>query len=186
MSVILTVCLEFMKTGFFAVGGGFATLPFLFEMAKNYDWFTAKELTDMIAVSESTPGAIGINMATYAGSNAAGILGGIVSTLSLIFPPVVVVIIIARILEKFRGSKVVQGIMNALRPAALGLIAAAGYSLFITVFTRDSIGTGAFSDWFDWRGLIAFAIFVFLILKFKKHPVVYIAAGAAAGILFGL
>ena len=87
MSTLLTLMASFFKTGLFSVGGGLATLPFLYEMAANRpDWFTEADVADMIAISESTPGAIGINMSTYAGFTTAGIPGGILATLGLALP----------------------------------------------------------------------------------------------------
>ncbi len=185
MNSFLILMAEFFKTGLFAIGGGLATLPFLYEMSEEYGWFTSGELTNMLAVSESTPGAIGINMSTYAGVNAAGILGGILSTLALVSPSIIIIVIIAHFLEKFRDSKPVQNAMEGVKPAAIGLIAAAGWQIFIIVFgTDDFLGGTSVLDWFTWRELAIFAVILFLILKFDKHPIVYIISGAALGIIF--
>ena len=101
---LLRLMLEFIKTGLFSVGGGLATLPFLYEMSDATGWFSHADIADMIAVSESTPGAIGINMSTYAGFKTAGVLGGILATLALAFPSVVIILIIAKFLNKFRDN----------------------------------------------------------------------------------
>ena len=187
MNDLFVLIAEFFKTGLFAIGGGLATLPFLYEMSSKYGWFTSKELTDMLAISESTPGPIGINMSTYAGVNAAGIIGGIAATLALAAPSIIIIIIIARILEKFRDSKPVKDAMEGVKPAAIGLIASAGWQIFIIVFGTDSIFTGSdIISWFSWRELGIFAVMLFFILKFDKHPVVYIMCGAALGLLLGL
>ena len=123
---LLTLIVEFFKTGLFAVGGGLATLPFLSRMGEIYGWFTKEELANMIAVSESTPGAIGVNMATYVGYAQGGILSALLATLSLIAPSIIVICIIAGMLEKFQNSRVVQDAFSFIRPAVTGLIAAAG------------------------------------------------------------
>lgn len=99
---LITLFLEFFKIGLFSVGGGLATLPFLYKLAENYDWFTKVELIDMIAISESTPGPIGVNMATFAGFNTAGILGGVTATMGIVVPALLVIILIAKVLDKFK------------------------------------------------------------------------------------
>ena len=118
---------EFFKTGLFSVGGGLATLPFLYRMSETTGWFTASQLADFIAVSESTPGPIGINMATYVGYSTAGIPGALVATAGLVTPSVIIIIIIAGVIAKFRSSKYVDAIFYGLRPCSVGLIAAAGF-----------------------------------------------------------
>ena len=104
MNALLRLMFEFFKTGLFSVGGGLATLPFLYEMSDKTGWFTHADIADMIAISESTPGAIGINMSTYAGYKTAGIPGGILASLSLAAPSVIIILIIARFLKKFRDN----------------------------------------------------------------------------------
>lgn len=155
--IYLQLFWEFFKTGLFAIGGGLATLPFLQEMGQRTGWFTTHQLTDMLAVSECTPGAIGINMATYAGFQAAGFPGAVCSTLGIITPSIIVIIIVAGILKKFRDNKYVQALFYGLRPASSGLIGAAcvgvgavvlfdfgGVSIveFLTGFAIEA-GTGA-------------------------------------------
>lgn len=178
------LCCEMFKVGLFAIGGGLATLPFLFELAEKYSWFTTDELTNMIAVSESTPGPIGINMATYVGFKTGGVLGGILSTLSLVAPSIIVIFIIAGVLEKFRDSKVVKNLFYGLRAAVSGLLAAAVLGVMVQTF---SISLGAdFFALLDYKKLILFAILLFGVFKFKKHPLVYIGVGALMGAVFGL
>lgn len=99
---------EFFKTGLFAVGGGLATLPFLYQMAADTGWFTAQDIADLIAVSESTPGPLGVNMATYVGFKTLGVLGGVVSTLGLVAPSIIVIILISKVLDRFKESSIVQ------------------------------------------------------------------------------
>lgn len=175
---------EMFKVGLFSVGGGLATLPFLFELTEKYDWFTKEELTNMIAVSESSPGPIGVNMATYLGFKTGGIWGGITSTLALVTPSIIVILIISGILQKFRESKLVKNIFYGLRAAVAGLLAVS----VLSVLRQTLIMGGAESivAMLDYKKLILFGAIVFAVFKFKKHPLLYIGAGALAGIIFGL
>ncbi len=183
MITLFTLFFEFFKTGLFAVGGGLATIPFLSEMADKYPWFTQKTLSDMIAVAESTPGPIGVNMATYAGYTASGIIGGIIATLGLVAPAFIVTITVAKIFEKFKNSRLVQNAFYGLRPAVAGLIAAASWSLFkMTMFNE---GKTAFLEFVNVKSLVLFAIFTIVFLKFKKiNPILLIGIGALCGIVF--
>lgn len=180
--IYLTLFYEFFKAGLFAIGGGLATLPFLSRMADMYPWLTHAQLADMIAVSESTPGAIGINCATYAGFHAAGIPGAVVATLSLVLPRYLVILAVARVLEKFRQNTLVSHAFEGLRPAATGLIAAAGWSVLQTAVLG---GTGALG--LRYTALILFVVMMVLTnlpgLK-KLHPVLFIALGAVCGLVF--
>ena len=174
----LTLMFEFFKIGLFSVGGGLATLPFLFELSEKYNWFTASELTNMIAVSESTPGPIGVNMATYVGNTVGGVLGGITTTLSLVAPSLIVIYIIAGFLNKFRDNIYVKDLFYGLRAAVAGLIGSA----VVLVLLQTMINARAL----DTTKFLLFVILTVCVLKFKKHPIVYIAAGAVAGIVFKL
>jgi len=180
--VYIAMFLEFFKIGLFSVGGGLATLPFLFELTKKYDWFTAQELTNMIAVSEASPGPIGVNMATYAGYTTGGIMCGIVSTLALVLPSIIVILIIASVLKKFKENKVIKNLFYGLRAAVVGLLAVSVLSIFKQNFVLS--GVNNIVEMLDYKKLILFVALVFGSLKFKKHPIVYIIIGAACGILF--
>lgn len=183
--IYLRLFWEFLKIGLFAVGGGMATLPFLQELVDKTGWYTQDLITDMIAISESTPGPIGINMATYVGCTVAGVFGGIVATLGEIIPSIVIVIIVSKSLEKFRNSTLVGDMFYGLRPAVTGLIVAAGLSVVKVCMLHFDIyeKTGALLDLLDFKKIIYFALVFFAIKKFKKHPVMYIAASAVVGIL---
>lgn len=186
---MLTLMWEFLKTGLFAVGGGLATIPFLQEMALKYDWFTTEELLDMIAVSESTPGAIGINVATYAGYKAYGIPGAILATLSLITPAVIIILIISRAMSKFKNSKIVGDMFQMLRPATAGLILGAMFSVMtLTLFNIEVYKqTGNFLSIFKYLEIGIFVVFLVILRKYNKiHPIAVIACGAALGIFFQL
>lgn len=180
MLTLITLCWEFFKTGLFSIGGGLATLPFLFKISERYNWYTVSELTNMVAVSESTPGPIGVNMATYTGSLITGPIGGILATLSLVFPSVVVIIFVAQFLEKFSENKLVKDVFYGLRPAVVGML----LSSILTVF-ESSLFKGDFMTGFDIRYWGLLAVLIFGIFKFKKHPILYIGIGAVAGIILG-
>ena len=188
--ILLRLFWEFFKTGLFAVGGGMATLPFLYDMAEKTGWFTAAQLADMIAVSESTPGPIGVNMATYVGFTVAGIPGAIIATLGLIAPEVIIILIIARVLQKFRQNKTVDAAFYGLRPCSVGLIAAAGLLVVkVAMFCFDKYEqSGVFTDLFNWKALILAAVLLVLtrwVKPVKKlHPIFFILGSALVGVVF--
>ena len=182
MPMYLLMFIEFFKVGLFSIGGGLATLPFMFELTEKYTWFTAEELTNMIAVSESSPGPIGVNMATYVGNTTSGILGGILTTLALVLPSVIVILIVASILEKFKESKTVKKLFYGLRAAVAGLLTLSVLSVFKENFLID--GAKDIISMVDFGKVALFAVLVFGVFKFKKHPLVYIIIGAVVGILF--
>lgn len=179
---------EFFQTGLFAVGGGLATLPFLYAMSAKTGWFSTGDVADMVAVSESTPGPMGVNMATYVGVTTLGIFGGVISTLGLIVPSIVIIIIISNVLQKFKDSVIVQRVFYGLRPASTALIAAAGVGVVrISLLGIDTFKqTGMISDLFNWKCIIL-AVAVLIVYKTVKHsPIFYIFASAAVGIIFKL
>ena len=183
---LLLLFFEFAKVGLFAVGGGLATIPFLQDMGTRTGWFTNADLTTMIAVSESTPGPMGVNMATYVGFETAGLPGAVLPTLDLITPSIVVIIVIAGFLEKFRQSKTVDSVFRGLRPASTALIAAAGLSVALSVFvTVGGVETHTFTP--RWPVVVLSAI-IFLCTQQKKlkklHPVAFIAIAAVVGAVF--
>lgn len=183
--IYLQLCYEFFKIGLFAFGGGLATLPFLKHLSEATGWYSMSLITDMIAISESTPGPIGINMATYVGYNVGGIFGGVVATISEIIPAILIVTAVSQFLDKFKENKMVQDAFYGLRPAVTGLIAAAGFEvvkLSILQIERFS-ETHQLVNLFDWRKLVFFVGIFYLIKRFDKHPVVYIAFAALVGIV---
>ena len=188
LAKFLVLYFEFFKIGLFAVGGGLATIPFLEKLCDKYEWFTRSDLSNMIAISESTPGPIGVNMATYTGfingsfygGIPTGIIGGIVATIGLITPSVIVVLIIAGFLEKFKTNRYVENGFYGIRPAVVGLIAAAVLSIY-----KSSLFNNDFSK-LDYRVWLVFIPIALASFKFKKiHPVFYIVIGAVLGIIFG-
>lgn len=191
--IYLRLFFEFCKVGLFSVGGGLATIPFLTDLGERTGWFTSGQLADMIAISESTPGPMGVNMATYVGFASGGVLGGVVSTLGLIFPSIVIILIIAKFLQKFRQSRAVDGVFYGLRAASVALITAALLQvarialMFHEVLLPD---TGAVTtELFYWQAILLAAV-IFVLVKFtplkKLHPICFIALAALAGIVFQL
>lgn len=184
--ILLRLFYEFFKTGLFSVGGGLATIPFLQDIGQRTGWFTDADLTTMIAVSESTPGPMGVNMATYVGFETAGLPGAVVATLGLITPSIIVIIIIAGFLQKFRQSKSVEAVFYGLRPASTALIAVAGLNVALSVFLEVG-GTAEHTFTLHWPSLVLAAA-VFVCMKFtplkKLHPIAFIAAAAVIGVAF--
>lgn len=190
---LLLLFAEFFRVGLFSVGGGLATIPFLQDMGTRTGWFDAAGLANMIAVSESTPGPLGVNMASYVGFEVAGPLGCVVATLGLIAPSIIVILLVARFLQRFRSSKVVDGIFYGLRPASAGLIAAAGMavaktSLLLLENFIPELGP-ALLNIFRWKAIALFAV-VFLLVRFtplkKLHPIVFILVSAGFGAILQL
>ncbi len=185
--IFLQLFWEFFKTGLFAVGGGLATLPFLYDMGERTGWFTAHQVADMLAVSESTPGPIGINMAVYTGYTSAGPLGSLCALVGIVTPSIIVIILVAAALRAFRDNKYVNGAFYGIRPASTGLIAAAGLTVAVGALLDTDAWTGWSRFWtvFNWKAL-ALAAVIFAVSKvFKKlHPVFLILIGAVAGVVF--
>lgn len=192
MMIFLELYIRFFMVGLFSIGGGLATLPFLTEMGETTGWFDAMDISNMVAVSESTPGPIGINMATYVGfqvgSNIGlpfGIIGSIIATLGEVTPCVAIIMIVSKMLMKFRDSKYVEYTFYGLRAASVGLIAAAWLSVAKIAFLGDTIAEGNFLMSIDYKSIILSVLIFFLATKFKKlHPIVLIILAAAVGIIF--
>ena len=178
--IYLELFWEFFKTGLFAVGGGMATLPFLYDISDSTGWFTHQQLADMIAVSESTPGPIGVNMSTYSGYITAGVPGAIVSTAGLITPSVIVILLLAAFLNKFHENKYVNAAFYGLRPASLARITAAGLVLARVVFFAG----GAVSIKTIILAVILLLLTHAVTFTKKLHPVLFIAFSAIVGIIF--
>lgn len=193
--ILLQLFWEFFKTGLFAIGGGLATVPFLQDISAKTGWYTAGQLADMIAVSESTPGPMGVNMATYVGFTVGsqelggpvmGVVAAIIATLGLVAPSVIVIMIVAYFLKRFRSSKLVDGALYGLRPASVALISAAGVDIvLIAVLRVDSIYQIAQAA-LSWKAL-ALAALVYVSTHIKKlknlHPIWFIAASAVIGVV---
>ena len=180
----------YFKVGLFAVGGGMATVPFLYDLSDKSGWFTHAQLADMLAVSESTPGAIGINMATYVGYTTAGVPGAVIATVALATPSVIVILLIARALQQFRHNRYVEAAFYGLRPASTGLIAAAGITVVrIAMLDVERYrATRVLADLFLWKAWLLAAV-VLVFSNWVKgtrnwHPIVFIAISAVVGAVF--
>lgn len=197
MSVYLRLYWEFFKTGLFAVGGGMATIPFLKDIGEKTGWYTYADLMNMLAVSESTPGPIGINMATYVGFTAGGPLGALIATLGEVTPSIIVILIVAALLKSFRDNKYVNHAFYGLRPASTGLIGAACIAVMLEVLTSvDVFSEGIVNVFQLGEGSLlhlpklALATLLLVLTNWVKpiknwHPIVFIALSAVVGIAFG-
>lgn len=196
MILYLRLFWEFFKTGLFAVGGGMATIPFLYNMADATGWFTRNDVANMIAVGESTPGPIGVNMATYVGyvtgSNVGGlpcaILGAVVATIGLVTPSIIIILIIASFLKSFRDNRYVDSAFYGLRPASTGLIAAAGLSVVVSnLFFFEGFLSLEIINWKGWVLAVVLWVLTNKVKQTKKlHPILFILASAVVGVLWGM
>ena len=181
----LYLFVTFFKIGLFSIGGGLATLPFLFELADNSGgWLTREMIGNMLAVAQSLPGPIGANLSAYTGFRYAWIPGGYAAALGLTAPSIIIIIMVARALKVFKESAIVKSLFSGFRPAAAGLLSAAGFGAIAL-----SLWNSAAPEWYAfirWKETLIFAALFFLIVKFKKHPIVYIAAAGALGVILKL
>ena len=181
---------DFFRIGLFSVGGGYAILPFLFEMADNSsginadDWLTRELIGNMLAVAQSLPGPIGSNLSAYTGFQYAGIPGSFTAGLSLAAPSIIIIMIIARMLQAFKENAIVKSIFSGLKPAAAGLLSAAALSAILLAIWNSS--AGVWYEFLRWKETLIFAFIFFLIFKLKKHPVVYILAAGIVGVVLKL
>lgn len=188
MMIYLRLFIEFFKTGLFSIGGGLATFPFLSEMADRTGWFTQAQLMDMIAVSESTPGPLGVNSATYVGYTVAGMPGALIATMGLIAPSIIIILIIAGFLKAFRNDPYVDGAFRCLRPTSAGLIAASGLSVAASAFFNTEEGKELSLSLLRPEAVVLAALLIaltrFIPQTKKLHPIIWIGFSALAGIIF--
>lgn len=183
--IYLLLFLEFFKIGLFSIGGGLATFPFLQDMVERYHWITSYDLLNMIAVSESTPGPIGINTATFVGYKGGGILGSLIATLGIVTPSIIIIVLIAHYYMKFSEQPIVRASLNGIRPAVVGLIGAAGFEVAkIALLNVDQfLQSNQILELFNYKSIALFAVMLYLIYKYKKHPILYIIASGVIGII---
>lgn len=174
---ILLYC-EYLKIGAFSVGGGYATLPFLFHLQSHYGWYSLNELTNMIAVSNVTPGAIGVNMATYTGYTTAGIIGSVIATTGIISAPFIFSVILIKLFNKYKSLPIINSIFLGLRPAACALLAVVAIKLL-----KESV---LHNFAFDYKALVLFLLLMIPFSFFKKNPILTILTGALGGVLINL
>ena len=185
MSIFLLLFLEFFKMGALTFGGGYAMIPLIEETVLRHGWMTTRELVDFIAVSESTPGAFAVNISTYIGSEVGGFPGAVLSTLGLVLPPFIIIILIAKVYEKFKQSTIVQGAMLGLKSTVVGLIAATVLSVGLEVFFSGGIKSEIFLSANFYVSLGIFAVALFLLLYKKLNPILIIVGSAVIGVIFG-
>ena len=161
---------EFFKIGLFSFGGGYATIPFLYDISIRYNWYSLRELTNMIAVASITPGPVGVNTATYAGLKTAGVAGALFATFSEILPSLILVIIVSKILKKFSDNFYVKSVIDTLKPVCCALLLSVGAGLIM-----PEIGSIKF--------MLLLGVFLIISFKSKKDPIFYILLGGIAGIL---
>lgn len=187
MTIYFTLYYEFLKVGLFTIGGGLAALPFLQKLVDQYGWITSDQLLDMIAISESTPGPIGINAATFMGYKVAGVLGGVIATLGVVTPSLIIIVLLAHTLKNHGDHPLVQGGFSTIRPAVAGLIGSVAIQL-----GRDELfhlGNWVESNLIgvlNFPALGVFALIFYLIHRLKWHPVACLAGAAFIGIIFRL
>jgi chromate transporter len=185
LNLLFRLFYEFMIVGIFAIGGGMSALPLIENVVVRNNWLTSAAFYQMVAISESTPGPIGINVATYVGYDQAGLIGGITASLATVFLPFVFLMIIIRALNKYYKTKAVQAIFKALRATIIGLILTAAFNIStITLFEIELISIDLLNA-INYGNVIIFIIILFGFMKYKKHPLLYIGAGALLGLVSG-
>jgi len=186
--IYLQLFWAFFKTGLFAIGGGLATLPFLYDMQAKTGWFSINDLSNMVAISESTPGPMGVNMATYTGFTIAGIPGGIIAVIGVMAPSIIIILIISRILERFKSNRYVQYALYGLRAASAALILVAGLQVARAAFLHTELlsQSHSFFELFSPLAIGLGAVLALVYYKTKKHPIFYILAAGILGILLKL
>ena len=186
--ILLRLYLSFFKIGLLSVGGGLATLPFLYELSSTSGWFTSAQLADMVAISESTPGAMGVNMATYAGFTTSGVLGAIVATLGLVTPSILIILLIVKYVGDFKSNKHVQAIFRGVRPVSMGLISMAGITMFkMSILDIPTFSTtGQLLDLFQMKAIVLAVVLSLLLWKKKLHPIAIVAIAGVCGVVFSM
>lgn len=174
--LLLNMFFEFLKIGAFSIGGGLATIPFLIKLSQKTGWYSIWELSNMIAISESTPGPIGINMATYVGFYVKGIIGAITSVFSIVLPSFVIIIFAFKYITKFKNSIWIKNALNIIKPVVVALI----LTSFISIF-KVSIYNGN-----KYLNIIVFFVIFTIVYKIKIHPIMCIFLGGILGFLLKL
>ena len=172
IKLYINLFLQFFHIGVFSFGGGYATLPFLYDLAENFHWYSSKQLTDMLAVASITPGPVGVNVATFAGFTTSGVFGALIATFSVILPSFIIITIVSKILDKFKTNKMVKGAIHALKPAGCALLSAVGIRLLFTS-NLHLIGT------------IILAAFIGTSFIKKQDPLFYLGISALIGLALG-
>ena len=184
--MLLELFWVFFLIGAFTFGGGYAMIAMIQQQVVSRGWMDMEQLIDFIAIAESTPGPIAVNMATFVGSELGGIPGAICATLGVVLPSFVVILLVARCYQAFRSSRWVQGVMSGLKPAVVGLIGSAVLTVAAAVFVPDGLHSRIFVDATTWFWLAVSALVLAVCLKWKKlHPIVIVCICAVLGIAAG-
>lgn len=187
MKLYFLLYFEFFKIGLFSLGGGYATLPFLYHMSEQYHWFSSVELTQMLAISSITPGPVGLNVATYAGFKTAGIIGSIIATSAIMMPSYFMVVMISKMLKKFRNNFFVESALYALRPATAAMIGAVSIRLFkdcaIRSMAFNSFSFAKITSFLDIKAIVLIICLFIFSFYYKKDPLIFLLIGAVAGII---
>jgi len=181
---LFVLYIVFFQIGLFAVGGGLAALPFLFRLADKYEWLSHEQIGNMLAIVQSSPGALGVNMSAQAGYYAAGIPGAILASLGLVSPAIIIIVIVARMFAAFKENQIVAAVFTGLRPAATGLLCAAGFGAW-----KLSLYNPAFTAWYEllrWKECLLLILLFLGISRLKFHPIIYVIIAGVAGIVFKL
>ena len=171
-NIYLLLFIQFFKIGVFSFGGGYATLPFLYDIAEKFHWYGISQLTDMLAVSSLTPGPVGVNMATYAGFTTSGVIGALTATFAIMLPSFIIVSIVFKILDKFKSNLYIQSIVKALKPAGCALLSAVGIKL---IFTSN----------LHLIGILVLTVFLISGFIKKRDPIFYLGVSALIGLIIG-
>jgi chromate transporter len=185
--IYLELFITFFKIGLFTIGGGYAMIPLIQQEVVAHGWLTLLELTDFIAVAESTPGPFAVNIATFVGMEMGGLLGALVTTTAVVLPSFIIILFIAKAFTNFQQNKWVQGTLYGMRPVVIGLIAAAVFLLMSSGFIGKGAGIYSVDDFFaalKYQEIIIFSIGCFVYFRFKLHPIKLILVSAGLGMLF--
>lgn len=169
--IYIQLFLSFLQIGAFSFGGGYAAMPLIQnQVVELHHWLNLSEFTDLVTISQMTPGPIAINSATFVGTRIAGVSGAIAATVGCVLPSCILVTILARIYLKYRNLSIIQGVLHSLRPAVVAMIGAAGVSILVTAFW----GLGGFSpaiQALNLRSVCIFAGAMVLLIRFKMSPI---------------
>ena len=172
INLFIQIFLQFFHIGLFSFGGGYATLPFLYDIAEKFDWYTVDQLTDMVAVSSVTPGPVGVNMATFSGFATSGIIGALVATIAIMLPSFIIVSVVFKLIDKFKNNNYIKSIIQSLKPAGCALLCAVGIKLI-------------FTSHLQLIGCIILALFIGTSFIKKQDPLFYLGISAILGFILG-
>lgn len=185
MKIMFLLLIQFFKVGMFAIGGGLATIPFLYELGKTYNWFNVNDLAQMLAISNIVPGPVGTNLAAIIGFKAYGILGSLMAVLGIMIPSLIFVVIISKILKEFESNIYVSSIFYILKPTSCAMIVAIGTKLLFNIIVKQT--TPLHINAIDWSATVLFLFLILLSQKNKNYsPLFYLGVSALVGVLLQL